>query len=441
MNNKIFTVAIIGKPNVGKSALFNRIVKEKISIVDDEKGVTRDRIYGQAEWLTKKFLIVDTGGLTNEDLDFQEQIQYQTDIAIKEADIIFFILSFKEGILDDDLWISKRLQKKNKKVILVLNKYDNKEDEFFIYDYMKLGFGLPLLVSASHGIGIGNLLDKLIDQIKNIKDYTTNNSIRFSIIGKANVGKSSLVNSILKEERVLVSNIPGTTRDSVDSYLKFNNKNFTVVDTAGIKKKGKIGERVEKYSYLRTIKSIVNSDIVLLVIDGSKTITNLDTIIGGLIYQEKKPAIIVFNKTDLLDNNIEPRFKLIQKVKDRFKYLKYAFIVFTSALNNKNIINLLKTIFDVYNLMHKKVQTSILNEVIVKMQLFNKPHIFNGNRLKIYYGLQAKSIPPTFILFVNNKKYLHFSYKRYINNQIRENFNFEGVPINLIFRNKKLGGN
>ncbi len=435
MSNNI--VAIIGRPNVGKSTLFNRMLRKKVSIVENKSGVTRDRIYSSTEWLTKKFVLIDTGGITSKNMTFSEQINAQVNIAIDEADIILFVLSYKEGLTDEDKHIAKKLHKKNKKIILVVNKYDKKVNENDIYDYMVLGFDLPILVSSEHGIGIGDLLDKIISLIDYKKIQIKKNVISFAIIGKPNSGKSSLVNSILNEDRVIVSHIPGSTTDSIDTEFTYNKKKYVVTDTAGIIKKSKLYEKLEKFSFLHSIKSIEKSDIIILLIDGSEKITNLDTIIGGIPFETTKPVIIVINKIDLFDDKNEEYYKWEDEIKKRFKYLKYAYCVFVSAIKKNRINKLLDTINLVHIAMNKRINTSILNEVLIKAQLANQSPHFKGGRLKIYYSSQPSSIPPTFILFVNNKSYAHFSYIRYIENQIRNSFNFKGVPIKLILRSKK----
>ncbi len=432
MNNNI--VAIVGRPNVGKSSLFNRIMKEKISIVHDTPGVTRDRIYGCSEWLMQKFFLIDTGGLTYKKMKLQDEIKIQTSIAIEEADVILFLISYKESITNDDIKISKLLKKTKKRVILVINKYDKIDNQFLEYEYLKLGLGKPLLISSSHGIGIGDLLDTTIKNLSKNITVKDNKKIDFSIIGRPNVGKSSLVNAILKEKRVIVSPIPGTTIDCIDTNFKYKQLDYSVIDTAGIRKKSKIFESIEKYSLIRSIKVIDRSDIVLLLLDGSEEISALDTNIGGLAYNLSIPIILVVNKLDLIKN--ADKLKIIDNIRKKFKYLNYANIYFVSALNETKINFLLDKISEIYQLLHTRIKTSILNEVFVKAQLLNPSSVFNGGRLKIYYSTQLNSIPPTFNIFVNNKDYMHFSYLRYLENQIRQNFGFEGIPIRLIFKNK-----
>ncbi len=430
-------IAIVGRPNVGKSTLFNRIIKNRVSIVEDSPGVTRDRIYSYANWLTKQFILIDTGGITLDETSyFKDEITFQAKIAIQEADIIFFVLSYKDGIMLDDKEIAKILYKSSKKIILVVNKYDSKDYDSRIYEYMKFGFGEPILVSSAHGIGVGDLLDQAIKIFDNKKNNDNKNKISFSIIGKPNVGKSSLINSILGENRVIVSSKPGTTTDSIDTFFSYNKNKFIAIDTAGIRQKSRIIDKIEKYSWIRSINSIDRSDIVLLTIDCVAGIKDLDATIAGFAFDANKPIIIVLNKIDLLKDKEKDYKNLTNEIKNKFKFLSYSHIVFVSALENNRIQKLLEVICDVYYALHKRIQTSILNEVLVKAQLINPAPNFNGGRLKIFYTLQLEGVPPSFVIFVNNKKYLHFSYKRYIENQIRNNFNFKGINIKLIFRNR-----
>ncbi|WP_342252427.1 ribosome biogenesis GTPase Der [Spiroplasma endosymbiont of Amphibalanus improvisus] len=432
------TIAIVGRPNVGKSTLFNRIIKEKVSIVENTPGVTRDRIYAQGEWLTRKFNLIDTGGITLDKNNFSEEIKIQTQVAIEEADLIIFLSSYKDGLNSDDLVIIKKLQKTKKPVLFVLNKYDKKEEFVNIYNYMEHGFGIPLLISAEHSVGVGDLLDKIIVYVDKINKETDEESIKFSIIGRPNVGKSSLTNAILNENRVIVSEIPGTTTDAINTYFTNNNVMYSIVDTAGIRKKSRIYENIEKYSFLRTLISISKSDIILLVLDATEKISDLDTNIGGLAFKENKPVIIVANKWDLVTNKSEEIVNnKTKEIKAYFKYLKYAKVMFISAKEKIRVNKLLILISELNEKLQKRISTSVLNEILTKSQLINPPPDFNGGRLKIYYATQIEAKPPTFILFVNKPAYVHFSYERFLLNQIRGTFDFEGVPIKLIFRERK----
>ncbi|WP_338970526.1 ribosome biogenesis GTPase Der [Spiroplasma endosymbiont of Labia minor] len=431
-------VAIVGRPNVGKSTLFNRIIRERKSIVEDTPGVTRDRIYGQAEWLNLPFLVIDTGGLTIKDVPFSKEIATQVKIAIDEADVIIFVLDYKNGLTAEDESVAKILYKTNKPVIVAVNKYDNKVSDEFGYEYLALGFNEPVLISSTHGIGIGDLLDKIIAFMSKDDNKIETYAINIAIIGRPNVGKSSLINSIIGEQRMIVSDVEGTTTDSVDTPIFRNKKKYVLVDTAGIRKRSKIYENVDKYSHIRTLSSINKADIVLLVVDSSQKINDLDTNIGGIAFEEGKPIIIVGNKWDAVkEKNDKTMIEKEEEIKSYFKYLQYAKIVFLSALNNKRIDKL----FDIINLVNenrtKHIATSLFNEILNRAQLLNPAPNFNGGRLKIYYGTQVEAYLPTFVMYVNNSSYLHFSYKRFIENQIRSQFNFDGVPLTLIFRERK----
>ncbi|QBQ07504.1 GTP-binding protein EngA [Spiroplasma gladiatoris] len=430
-------VAIVGRPNVGKSTLFNRIIKEKKAIVEDKPGVTRDRMYGNAEWLTRPFIVVDTGGITLQDSAFAKEIKMQAEIAMKEADVIVFTLNFKEGITLEDEAVAKILYKTKKPIILAINKYDKKETFDEAYNYMSFGFGEPYLISSSHGIGIGDLLDCIIEKLPSFNDNDLENNTKLAIVGRPNVGKSSLVNSLVGETRMIVSDIPGTTVDSVDSLIKVNGQNYTIIDTAGMRKKGKIYENLEKYSYLRSLTSINKSDIVLLMLDSSVPISDHDTNIGGFAFDESKPIIIIGNKWDLVEKNTNTMFKKEEEIKAYFKYLNYASVLFVSAKENKRVNKIFDAIELIKKNLKKRIRTSILNEVFNKAQLINPAPNHNGGRLKIYYSSQVEAYLPTFVLFVNNPSYVHFSYKRFLENQIRSQFDFSGVPIKIIFRERK----
>ncbi|AGR40958.1 ribosome biogenesis GTPase Der [Spiroplasma taiwanense] len=431
-------VAVVGRPNVGKSTLFNRIIKEKKAIVEDKPGVTRDRMYGNTEWLTMPFIIVDTGGITLQNTIFSKEIKMQAEIAIKEADVIVFVINYKEGITIEDEMVAKILYKTNKPVILTVNKYDKKEQYDESYSFMSLGFGEPFLISSTHGIGIGDLLDKIINSIPKFSNQLNENDLKLAIVGKPNVGKSSLVNSMIGEERMIVSEIAGTTVDAVDSKVKFNNNEYIIIDTAGMRKKKKIYENLEKYSYLRSLSSINKSDIVLLVLDSSQPITDHDTNIGGFAFEENKPIIIIGNKWDLIENKESNTMKKKEEeIKAYFKYLSYAKVLFLSAKENKRVHKIYEIVELVKTNIKKRIRTSLLNEIFNKAQLINPAPNHNGGRLKIYYASQVEAYLPTFVLFVNNPEYVHFSYKRFLENQIRSQFDFTGVPITIIFRERK----
>ena len=427
-------VAIVGRANVGKSTIFNRMVGERISIVEDVAGVTRDRIYAKASWLTKEFSVIDTGGIELENASFTTQIKMQAEIAIEEADVIVFVVNGREGITKEDEYVARLLQKSRKPIILVVNKIDDNQFRDYIYEFYALGVGDPIPVSGSHGIGIGDLLDQIINQLDLQDEETNEDEISFSIIGRPNVGKSSLTNAILGEERVIVSNIEGTTRDAIDTPFVKDGQKYRVVDTAGMRKKGKVYENIEKYSILRALTSIEKSDVILVVIDGETGIREQDKHVAGYAHEAGKGVVIIYNKWDLVDKDEKTMQKKQKEIYEQFKYLDYARIVFTSAKTGQRVDQIFPLIQESYENSRKRVQTSVLNDVLVDAQLMNPTTTFNGGRLKIFYANQVAVCPPTFVLFSNDPQYLHFSYKRYLENRLREAFGFEGTPIHIICR-------
>lgn len=429
-------VAIVGRANVGKSTIFNRMVGERISIVEDVAGVTRDRIYAKASWLTKEFSVIDTGGIELENASFTTQIKMQAEIAIEEADVIVFVVNGREGITKEDEYVACLLQKSRKPIILVVNKIDDNQFRDYIYEFYALGVGDPIPVSGSHGIGIGDLLDQIINQLDLQDEETNEDEISFSIIGRPNVGKSSLTNAILGEERVIVSNIEGTTRDAIDTPFVKDGQKYRVVDTAGMRKKGKVYENIEKYSILRALTSIEKSDVILVVIDGETGIREQDKHVAGYAHEAGKGVVIVYNKWDLVDKDEKTMQKKQKEIYEQFKYLDYARIVFTSAKTGQRVDQIFPLIQESYENSRKRVQTSVLNDVLVDAQLMNPTTTFNGGRLKIFYANQVAVCPPTFVLFSNDPQYLHFSYKRYLENRLREAFGFEGTPIHIICRKR-----
>lgn len=429
-------VAIVGRANVGKSTIFNRMVGERISIVEDVAGVTRDRIYAKASWLTKEFSVIDTGGIELENASFTTQIKMQAEIAIEEADVIVFVVNGREGITKEDEYVARLLQKSRKPIILVVNKIDDNQFRDYIYEFYALGVGDPIPVSGSHGIGIGDLLDQIINQLDLQDEETNEDEISFSIIGRPNVGKSSLTNAILGEERVIVSNIEGTTRDAIDTPFVKDGQKYRVVDTAGMRKKGKVYENIEKYSILRALTSIEKSDVILVVIDGETGIREQDKHVAGYAHEAGKGVVIVYNKWDLVDKDEKTMQKKQKEIYEQFKYLDYARIVFTSAKTGQRVDQIFPLIQESYENSRKRVQTSVLNDVLVDAQLMNPTTTFNGGRLKIFYASQVAVCPPTFVLFSNDPQYLHFSYKRYLENRLREAFGFEGTPIHIICRKR-----
>lgn len=429
-------VAIVGRPNVGKSLLFNRIVGERISIVEDIAGVTRDRLYAKASWLTKEFRLIDTGGIEMSDVPFIEEIKMQAQIAIDEADVIIYVADGQAGVTKDDEYVARMLRKAKKPIILAVNKVDDIKYQTNIYDFYTLGLGDPIAVSASHGIGIGDLLDAVIEDLPDKKISQKEDTIRFSFIGRPNVGKSSLTNAILNENRVIVSDIAGTTRDAVDIFFTREKQNYEVVDTAGIKKRGKIYENIDKYALIRAMNAIEKSDIVCLVIDANEGIKDQDKHVAGYAYEQNKPIILIVNKWDLIEKSQNSMKEYEEKIREEFKFLAYAQICFVSALEKKRIQTIFDAISKTYENMHRRVVTSVLNEVLSDAQAMNQAPNFNQGRLRIYYGSQVSVAPPTFVFFVNNVKYMHFSYERYLENQIRNAFDFEGTPIKIILRNR-----
>lgn len=431
-------VAIVGRPNVGKSTIFNRIVGERISIVEDVPGVTRDRIYSSAEWLTHEFNIIDTGGIELGNEPFLDQIRQQAEIAIDEADVIVFLTNGREGVTAADEIVAKILYRSKKPVVLGINKIDNPEMREMIYDFYSLGFGEPYPISGSHGLGLGDLLD---DVVKNFKqeeeEYYAEDVIKFSLIGRPNVGKSSLVNALLGEERVIVSNVAGTTRDAIDSSYTYDGQDYVIIDTAGMRKRGKVYETTEKYSVLRALRAIERSDVVLAVIDGEEGIIEQDKKIAGYAHDAGRAIVIVVNKWDAVDKDEKTMNKWEKNIREHFQFLDYAPIVFLSAKTKKRIHTLLPIINTASENHALRVQSSVLNEVVMDAVAMNPTPTDNGKRLRIYYATQVAVKPPTFVVFVNDPELMHFSYERFLENRIRDAFGFEGTPIRIIARARK----
>lgn len=429
-------VAIIGSPNVGKSTIFNRIVGRRRAIVDDEPGVTRDRLYENAEWLDREFRIIDTGGIEIANRPFQEQIRMQAQLAIDEADVILFVTDGKKGLSEDDRMVAKLLYKCKKPVILAVNKIDNNGMIANASEFYALGLGEPIPTSGEHGIGIGDILDKIVKHLPKDTKKDFGEAITFSIIGRPNVGKSSLVNALLKKERVIVSNIVGTTRDSIDTFFNRDKQDYVVIDTAGLKKRGKIYEAVDKYSMLRGLAAVDRSEIVLLVIDADQGIIEQDKHVVSYAVENKKAVIIVVNKWDLVKKEQNTQAEFEKKVRKEFQFLEYAPIVFVSAKTSAKVDNIFEKIKQVHEAYDTHISTSLLNDVIQDAQVMNEAPDFNGGRLRIYFANQANSCPPTFVLFVNKPKYAHFSYLRYIENRLRDSFNLDGTPIEIVLRER-----
>lgn len=432
------TLAIVGRPNVGKSTIFNRIAGERIAIVEDTPGVTRDRIYAHGEWLGRKFNIIDTGGIDIGDEPFLTQITEQAKIAIDEADVIVFVTSIKEGVTDADERVAKILYQADKPVILAVNKVDNPELRNEIYDFYSLGFGDPIPVAGTHGIGIGDLLDKVCQAFPDDQKQVDDQSIKFSLIGRPNVGKSSLVNAILGENRVIVSSVEGTTRDAIDTkFIAPDGTEYTMIDTAGIRKKGKVYENTEKYSVLRAMQAIDRSDVVLVVLDAETGIREQDKHVAGYAHEAGRGIIIVVNKWDTVDKNGYTMHQFEQTIREEFQYLSYAPIVFVSAKTHQRLNRLPALIKQVDQNHSQRIQSAVLNDVLMDAIAHNPTPTENGRRLRVYYATQVAIKPPTFVIFVNDPDLMHFSYERYLENQIREAFDFTGTPLHLIERKRK----
>lgn len=431
------TVAIVGRPNVGKSTIFNRIAGERISIVEDTPGVTRDRIYTHSEWLGRKFNLIDTGGIQIGEEPFLEEIRDQAELAINEADVIIFIVSVREGVSDADEAVAEILYKADKPVILAVNKVDNPELRQDIYDFYSLGFGDPYPLSGSHGLGLGDLLDAVIANFPEKEEQEDDEAIRFSLIGRPNVGKSSLVNAILGEQRVIVSDIAGTTRDAIDTRFTSNGDEFVMVDTAGMRKKGKIYENTERYSVMRAMKAIDNSNVVLVVLNAEEGIREQDKRIAGYAHEAGRAIVIVVNKWDKLKKDNHSLSNFEQSIRQEFAYLSYAPIIFVSAVTKQRLSQLPALIKRVDENHRRRVQSSTLNDVLMDAIAVNPTPSENGKRLRVYYGTQVSIQPPTFVIFVNDPDLMHFSYERFLENKIREAFDFEGTPVHLIERRRK----
>ncbi len=432
-------VAVVGRPNVGKSTLFNRIAGERISIVEDTPGVTRDRIYAHAEWLGKHFSMIDTGGIEISDQPLLTQIRQQAEVAIDEADVIIFVADVENGVTDADEQVARILYRSNKPVVLAVNKVDNPERRSDIYDYYSLGLGEPYAVSSVHGIGMGDLLDAVIKEFPDNDANDEDDSIHFSFIGRPNVGKSSLVNAILGENRVIVSNVAGTTRDAINTQFETaDGQKFTMVDTAGIRKKGKIYENTERYSLMRSMRAIDDSDVVLVVLNAEEGIRELDKHIAGYAHEAGCGVIIVVNKWDTLkEKDHRTMTDFTNLIRQEFQYLSYAPIIFVSAKTKQRLNQLPGLIEEVYQHHRQRIQSAVLNDVLMDAIAANPTPTQNGRRLRVYYGTQVATEPPTFVIFVNDPELMHFSYERYLENQIRKAFDFSGTPIHLIKRQRQ----
>lgn len=433
---KLPTVALVGRPNVGKSTIFNRLVGKKIAIIEDTPGVTRDRIYGDVSYNDYKFHLIDTGGIdVTKDL-FNDEIKIQAEIAIDQADTLVFVVDGKESLNQNDFVIRDMLKKSGKKVIVAVNKIDNEKRNDNIYEYYELGFDKVIPISGEHNVGIGELLEEITLNFPVLTDYEYDNDVtKFCIIGRPNVGKSSLINALLNEERAIVSNNAGTTRDAVDTEFTYNKKKYVAIDTAGIRKNGRIIESIEKYSVFRAMKAIERSDVCVVVINAEEGIIEHDKHIAGYALESGKAMVLVVNKWDTVmnKNDIKSFTKLMRA---EFQFLSYVPIVFLSAKTKKRIHTLMPEIDKVYENSKREIKTSVLNDVIRDAVLLNQPPSYKGKRLKIYFVNQSGIMPPKFTFSVNNKGLVHFSYERYLDNKLRENFDFEGTPITIQFKNR-----
>lgn len=429
-------VAIVGRPNVGKSSLFNRMIGDRKSIVDDTPGVTRDRIYGTVTWLTKELRVIDTGGLQIQDQPFQVEIKMQVEIALEEADVIVFVVDGMQGVTTDDQFIAKMLHRSKKKVILAANKIDDIQYKANIYEFYGLGFDEPIAVSTAHGIGLGDVLDAVIENLPTKGKNINEGKLAFSIIGQPNVGKSSLVNALLNQDRVIVSTLEGTTRDAIDTPFIKDNQEYVVIDTAGIRKRGKVYENIEKYSVLRAMSAIERSDVVLFLIDGEKGIRAQDKHVAGYAHEAGKPVIIIYNKWDMVDKEEQSTDSVSKKIREEFLYLSYAPILFVSALTKQRVTTILPMVETVYDNSLRRIQTNVFNDVLSDALMLTPPPLRNGKPLKVYYGSQVSIAPPTFVLFINNRELMHFSYLRYLENRFREAFDFMGTPIHFVLKEK-----
>ena len=431
-------VAIVGRPNVGKSSLFNRIIGDKLSITDDASGVTRDRIYARASWLNQEFSIIDTGGIILRDEPFSKEIRAQASLAIDEADVIVFVVDARCGVTNDDLDVVNILNRSGKPVIIAANKVDDGSLQELIYDFYSLGCDDVAGISAIHGIGVGDLLDKVIEHMpkQERKDYDEG-IVKFCLIGQPNVGKSTLVNTIVGENRVIVSDVAGTTRDAIDTMFVRNGETYVVIDTAGIRKQGKIYENAEKYSVLRAMQAIERSDVAVIMLDATQDISEQDKRIAGFAREYNRGLVIAVNKWDAVVKDDKTMHQLEEKIRVNFQFMDFAPIVFISAKNNERVHILVDSVLQVYLNFNRRISTSVLNDVLQDAVLLNQPPMFNGNRLKLSYATQSDICPPTFVLFVNSEKHMHFSYQRYLENQIRDNFDFVGCPIKFQLRKKE----
>lgn len=429
-------VCLVGRPNVGKSTIFNRLVGKKISITDDTPGVTRDRIYGDVRYGSYQFHLIDTGGIDASKEKFNDEIKIQASIAIDEADVVIFVVDGKDELNHNDFLIRDMLMKAGKSVVVAVNKIDNRNRVENVYSFYELGFDNVIAVSGEHNIGFVELLDKVCSDFREVEDIQYSaDKIKFCVIGRPNVGKSSLINALLNEEKTIVSDVAGTTRDAIDTEFRYDGKNYVAIDTAGMRKKGKIYENIEKYSVIRSMRAIERSDVCVIVINAEEGIIEHDKHIASYAYDAGKPMVLAVNKWDTVgDKNDIKSYTTLMR--NEFKFLSYVPIVFLSAKTRKRIHTLMPEVNKVYQNSLTEIKTSVLNEVIRDAVMLNQPPSYKGKRLKIYFANQSETRPPKFTIHVNSKGLIHFSYERYLENKLRENFDLEGTPIVLQFKNK-----
>lgn len=429
-------VAIVGRPNVGKSTFFNRIVGQRISIVEDTPGVTRDRLYADAEWCGHSFTLIDTGGL---EIKFEDvmwsHIRAQAQIAVETADVIVFMLDGKTGLTHEDYEVAAYLRKSRKPILLVVNKLDNNE-QHLLYDFYELGLGEPIGISAGQAKGLGDVLDEIVKLTGKYETEEKEEALKIAVVGKPNAGKSSLVNKLLGYDRVIVSDIAGTTRDAIDTRIKIGDKEYILIDTAGIRRKRSVEEDLEQYSVMRSLGAVRRADVCLIVIDSSEELSEQDVKIAGYVHEQGKPSVVVMNKWDVVEKDTYTIEKYNRKLKEELKFMDYFIPTYVSAKTGKRVDNLIKLAERAYENASRRVSTGLLNDVLREAILTNEPPSKNGKRLKIYYVTEVSANPPTFVIFVNDDTLMHFSYRRYLENALRRSFDFEGTPIRLIIRNK-----
>ena len=429
-------VAIVGRPNVGKSTFFNRIVGQRISIVEDTPGVTRDRLYADAEWCGHSFTLIDTGGLEIKSEDVMwSHIRAQAQIAVETADVIVFMLDGKTGLTHEDYEVAAYLRKSRKPILLVVNKLDNNE-QHLLYDFYELGLGEPIGISAGQAKGLGDVLDEIVKLTGKYETEEKEETLKIAVVGKPNAGKSSLVNKLLGYDRVIVSDIAGTTRDAIDTRIKIGDKEYILIDTAGIRRKRSVEEDLEQYSVMRSLGAVRRADVCLIVIDSSEELSEQDVKIAGYVHEQGKPSVVVMNKWDVVEKDTYTIEKYNRKLKEELKFMDYFIPTYVSAKTGKRVDNLIKLAERAYENASRRISTGLLNDVLREAILTNEPPSKNGKRLKIYYVTEVSANPPTFVIFVNDDTLMHFSYRRYLENALRRSFDFEGTPVRLIIRNK-----